>query len=71
MEELTALLRTRFQVDIVEESGASHDPVKTENLEDRENAFAVLEHAAHFGPVPYAGEFMRLAPYILRNVHKE
>lgn len=71
MEELTALLRTRFQVDIIEESGASHDPVHIENLEDRERAFDVLDRAACFGPAAYAGEFLRLAPYVLRNVHPE
>lgn len=60
-------LRSRWQVDILEESGTSHDPVKTENLEDRENALAVIERAQAFGVEAFAGEFMRLAPYILRN----
>jgi len=64
---LIETLRTRFQVDIIEESGTSHDPVKIENLEDRENAFAVLERAEAFGLETFTSEFMRLAPYILRN----
>ena len=67
MDVLTDVLRTRFQVDIIDESGASHDPVHIENLEDRENALAVIERATHFAPAAFAGEFMRLAPYILRN----
>jgi hypothetical protein len=58
-------------VDILENSGTSYDPIQTENLEDRENAFAVLERAENFGTVAFAGEFLRLAPYILRNIHKE
>lgn len=68
---LIETLRTRFQVDIIEPSGTSHDPVQIENLEDRENAFAVLERAECFGPVAFASEFLRLAPYVLRNVHPE
>jgi hypothetical protein len=71
MDNLMQTLWTRWTVDILENSGTSHDPIQTENLEDRENAFAVLEHAEHFGTVAFAGEFLRLAPYILRNIHKE
>jgi len=65
---LTQTLRTRFTVDIIENSGTSHDPLMIENLEDRENAFAVLERAEALSPVAFAGEFLRLAPYILHNV---
>jgi hypothetical protein len=68
---LIETLRTRFQVDIIEMSGTSHDPIQTENLEDRENAFAVLERAECFGVEPFANEFMRLAPYVLFNIHPE
>lgn len=68
---LIETLRTRWTVDILENSGTSHDPLHIENLEDRENSFAVLERAECFGPVAFAGEFLRLAPYILRNVHPE
>lgn len=64
---LTETLRTRFQVDVIEVSGASHDPEKIENLEERENAFAVLERAEAFSPQSFAAEFLRLAPFILRN----
>ena len=45
--------------------------VRALNLEDRENSFAVLERAEAFGSVAYAGEFLRLAPYILHNASNE
>lgn len=61
MRLLTDVLRTRFNEDVVPCPFAV-------NLEDRENAFAVLERAENFNPVAYSGEFLRLAPYILRNV---
>jgi len=57
---LIETLRTRFQVDVLECPTAV-------NLEDRENAFAVLERAECFGVEPFANEFMRLAPYVLFN----
>jgi hypothetical protein len=64
---------TRFEVDVLDESPRDlnvNPEIRdiAENLEDRANAFAVLERAEHFGTVAFAGEFMRLAPYILRNV---
>jgi hypothetical protein len=68
---LIETLRTRFQVDIIENSGTSHNPVETENLEDRENAFAVLERAECFGLEPFCEEFNRLLPYVLFNIHPE
>jgi hypothetical protein len=68
IDTLLQTLWTRWTVDILENSGTSHDPIQTENLEDRENAFAVLERAENFGTVAFAGEFLRLAPYILRNI---
>jgi hypothetical protein len=68
---LIETLRTRFQVDIIENSGTSHDPIHIENLEDRENAFAVLERAECFGLEPFCGEFNRLMPYVLCNIHPE
>ena len=71
IDTLFQTLWTRWTVDILENSGTSYDPIQTENLEDRENAFAVLERAENFGTVAFAGEFLRLAPYILRNIHKE
>lgn len=84
MDVLIDVLRTRFEVDVMEgernfDRGCvsrgleARDPsfVKGLNLEDRENAFAVIERAAHFSPANFAGEFMRLAPYILHNIHSE
>jgi hypothetical protein len=71
IDTLFQTLWTRWTVDILENSGTSYDPIQTENLEDRENAFAVLERAENFGTVAFAGEFLRIAPYILRNIHKE
>ena len=68
---LTETLRTRWQVDILEPSGTSYDPIQTENLEDRENAFAVLERAECFGLEPFCLEFLRLAPYVLENKSPE
>ena len=61
---LIETLRTRFQVDVLECPTAV-------NLEDRENAFAVLERAECFGVEPFANEFMRLAPYVLFNEEPE
>ena len=84
MRLLTDVLRTRWEVDVMEgernfDRGCvsrglePRDPafVKALNLEDRENSFAVLERAEHFGSVAYASEFLRLAPYILRNIYSE
>lgn len=68
---LIETLRTRFNVDIIENSGTSHNPVETENLEERENCFAVLERAECFGLEPFCEEFNRLLPYVLLNVHPE
>ena len=64
MELLTDCLRTRFTVDVL-------DCPTAVNLEDRENAFAVLERAECFGPEAFAGEFLRLAPYFLHNIDSE
>jgi hypothetical protein len=61
---LIETLRTRFQVDVLECPTAV-------NLEDRGNAFAVLERAECFGVEPFANEFMRLAPYVLFNEEPE
>ncbi len=71
MSDLTETLRGRFECDVVDARDADAPLDSIPNYEDRANAFAVLERAAHFGAVAYAGEFMRLAPYVLRNVHPE
>lgn len=68
---LIETLRTRFKVDIIENSGTSHNPIETENLEDRENCFAVLERAECFGLEPFCEEFNRLLPYVLLNIYPE
>jgi hypothetical protein len=80
-EELTETLRGCFESFVLEgernfDKGCisrgleprSPSQVKALNLEDRWNAFAVLERAESFGSEVYASEFLRLAPYILRNV---
>jgi hypothetical protein len=61
---LIETLRTRFTVDVLECPTAV-------NIEDRENAFAVLERAECFGVEPFSNEFMRLAPYVLFNEEPE
>jgi len=68
---LTETLRTRWQIDILEPSGTSYDPIQTENLEDRENTFAVLERAECFGLEQFCREFLRLATYVLENKSPE
>jgi hypothetical protein len=72
MGALTATLRGYFESFVVDARDNGDSVIVTfdsiPNYEDRLNAFAVLERAESFGPTAYAGEFMRLAPYILRNV---
>lgn len=67
---LHGVLLTRFQVDIIEESGTSHDPVQIENLEDREQAIETL-HRYGFGTPTFDAAFPEVMAYALRNIHPE
>jgi hypothetical protein len=64
------VLLTRFQVDIIEQSGTSHDPMKIENLEDREQAIENL-HRYGFGSVAFDASFPEIMAYALRNICPE
>lgn len=65
---LHGVLLTRFQVDIIENSGTSHDPIETENLEDREQSIETL-HRYGFGSVAFDSAFPQVMAYALRNVN--
>lgn len=67
---LHGVLLTRFQVDIIENSGTSHNPVHIENLEDRENAIEQL-HRYGFGSSTFDEGFPEVMAYALRNIHPE
>lgn len=64
---LFGVLLTRFQVDIIENSGTSHNPVETENLEDREQAIETL-HRYGLGSPQFDSAFPDVMAYALRNV---
>jgi hypothetical protein len=72
MELLANTLNTRFQVDIVDESGASHDPVKIENLEDRQQSIETLNRVfCWLDPEMFARQFPLSLRYALYNIHPE
>ena len=64
---LFGVLLTRFTVDIIENSGTSHDPIETENLEDREQSIQTL-HRYGFGSPHFDSAFPEVMAYALRNV---
>jgi hypothetical protein len=64
---LHGVLLTRFQVDIIENSGTSYNPIETENLEDREQAIETL-HRYGFGSSHFDSAFPSVMAYALRNV---
>lgn len=72
MELLIQTLLSRFQVDIVENSGCSHDPLYIDNLEDRENAITdTLHRCQSWGKEWFAEYFPKAFEYSLFNIHPE
>ena len=68
---LITVLVSRFIVDIVDNSGTSHDPLHIENLEDREQVIQTLDRVGIARPANFASFFPLAFNYALKNVHNE
>ena len=68
---LVSVLVARFTVDILEESGTSHDPLHIENLEDRQDVIDTLDRVGIARPANFASFFPLAFNYALKNVHND
>lgn len=64
-------LASRFQYDVIDLSGASHDPDKIEALEEREEAIETLHRCSYFSPETFNAQFLQTLRYSLLNIHPE
>jgi hypothetical protein len=65
---LVTVLVSRFIVDILDNSGSSHDPLCIENLEDREQVIQTLDRVGIARPENFASFFPVAFAYALKNV---
>ena len=71
-ELLQNALLSRFQYDIIENSGTSHDPIETENLEDRVNSITdTLHHCSFYSNEIFCEQFIDSYDYALFNIHPD
>ena len=65
---IVTVLVSRFIVDILDNSGSSHDPLHVENLEDREQVIQTLDRVGIARPEKFASFFPVAFAYALKNV---